>query len=287
MEKFRVLLAPTMELASTIVADATVEAEYGDTCVEGRIVTLAHHGTRSMNPAPCNWDVTPLNSGVILVSHIDLDTVGGCLALMGLKPEDPEFWAGAEYVDVNGPHHIHKLSMEVQSKLNAVYAWRAEMRQSQNQNQQQGRIVEVTDVTTTIYEWDEILKLVTGSNPDEGWINKGKQWAANITAQVESKLVDESETVRTFVTDGVFCSSSYYSPNLKTVCKATVVLNTRFNSITVGVADPDELSAKDFVQSIWGSNAGGHRGIAGSPRGQQMTKEDLMYVCKKLQDTLQ
>ena len=281
-KEIKVLLAPSVELASTIVADATVEAEYGDTCVEGRVVTLAHHGTRSMNPAPCNWDVTPLNSGVILVSHIDLDTVGGCLALMGLKPEDPEFWAGAEYVDVNGPHHIHELSMEVQSKLNAVYAWRAEMRQ----NQQQSRIVEVTDVTETIYEWLSILNLVTG-NPDEGWIAKGKQWSESITAQVESKLVDENETVRTFVTDGVFCSSSYYSPTLHVLCKATVVLNTRFNSITVGIADTTAVSAKDFVQSIWGENAGGHRGIAGSPRGQQMTKEDLMYVCKKLQDTLQ
>ena len=62
MAEFTIMLAPTLELAQTIVqnAAATVEAEYGDICVEGKDVTLAHHGPRSGNPAPCNTEVGAL-----------------------------------------------------------------------------------------------------------------------------------------------------------------------------------------------------------------------------------
>lgn len=67
-------------------------------------MTLAHHDIRSDNPAPCNTEVEPLTGGTILISHIDLDTVGGIMAVEGIKPEDPEFWSAAEFIDNNGPH---------------------------------------------------------------------------------------------------------------------------------------------------------------------------------------
>lgn len=46
----KIILAPSAELAKTVIADATVEAEYGNCCIEGTICTLAHHGLRSDNP---------------------------------------------------------------------------------------------------------------------------------------------------------------------------------------------------------------------------------------------
>lgn len=53
----KILLAPTYDIAKEYAdhnrVDATVEAEYGDDVVEGEILTLAHHGSRSNNPAPC------------------------------------------------------------------------------------------------------------------------------------------------------------------------------------------------------------------------------------------
>ena len=270
--EIKVLLAPTAELAKELINTteivATVEAEYGEVCIEGKEVTLAHHGTRSHNPAPCNWEVTPLNNGNILVSHIDLDTVGGVLALMGLKPEDNDFWKGAEFIDVNGVHHIHELPTEVQDKLNAIYAWGSE--------RENKRITEVTDVTKDILSWLEILNPVLGSNPDAEWIAKGKEWAEKVTSDVEAKLVSETETVRAFITDGVFCSASYYSPKFQKVCKATVTLNTKFNAITVAFADGGkEASAREIVQSLWGEEAGGRDGIAGSPRSWDISAEEL------------
>jgi hypothetical protein len=271
-KNIKVLIAPTAELARELVntenISATVEAEYGDICIEGKLATLAHHGSRSANPAPCNWEVTPLSNGTILVSHIDLDTVGGVLALMGLKPEDTDFWKGAEFIDVNGVHHIHELPTETQDKLNAIYAW--------NATRENKRITEVTDVTESILEWLEILEPVLGTNPDIEWIAKGKEWAEKVTTEVESKLVSETETVRAFVTDSVFCSASYYSPKLQKVCKATVVLNTKFNAITVAFADGGkEHSAREIVQALWGEEAGGRDGIAGSPRSWSISEEQI------------
>ena len=90
--------------AKTHDVKATVEAEYGAECVPGSVITMAHHGTRSSNPAPCNWsDVPVLTDCEILVSHLDLDSMGGIMALMGTKPDNPEFWKAAEFIDLNGP----------------------------------------------------------------------------------------------------------------------------------------------------------------------------------------
>lgn len=77
LDNFQIFLAPTAEQARDLDPDITVEAEYGDDCVEGKEITLAHHGSRSDNPAPCNTEVEPLERGTIVLSHIDLDAVGG------------------------------------------------------------------------------------------------------------------------------------------------------------------------------------------------------------------
>ena len=120
-EDQRVILAPSYDIAKNIKAEATVEAEYGDECLEGTMVTLAHHGPRSNNPAPCNTpDVPELPPfATVVVSHIDLDTLGGIYALQGRKPEDYRFWEAAEMIDVKGAHHIHELDKDIQDKLNA------------------------------------------------------------------------------------------------------------------------------------------------------------------------
>ena len=99
-----VLHAPTADLARSIVLPVlTVEAEYGSYVCEGRFYTAAHHqgegpyagrhlpgheGTG--RPAPCNDDgITMIGEeDVVVVSHIDLDTLGGCLRATG-SPQLP------------------------------------------------------------------------------------------------------------------------------------------------------------------------------------------------------
>lgn len=277
MSDYKIVMAPDINSAKEYVEThnvvATVEAEYGDTCIEGKELTLAHHGSRSNNPAPCNDDrAHKLNGGEILISHIDLDTVGGILAIMGQKFENPDFWAAAEYIDVNGVHHSHELSEDIQNMLNAYYAW--------GETHRGNRITEITDVTEQILSQKEILDIVLDQNHPEHdeAIQKGKEWHDRITQAVESKLVDENENVRVFKTDGTFCSASYYSPNQKTIVPATVSFNTKFNAITVAFEDGGtNLSAKDIVQRLWGKDAGGRDGIAGSPRNWEKSTEELQY----------
>ena len=287
LDKFKVIMCPTLNSTKGFTPEATVEAEYGDICIEGTKVTLAHHGSRSANPAPCNTKVEPLEGGTILVSHLDLDTIGGIMALTGDKIADPAFWLAAEFIDVNGPHHVHEFSQEVQDKLNAVWAWNAE--------QTRERLTEPTDVTTQVAENYKMLEAVLDEiHPQhDTMIQKGKEWEKSTTKEVESKLIGDYKHMRVFKTDGVFCSGAYYSPSKDKVIPATVVYNEKYNSITIAFEDGGKrISAKDIVQKLWGPEAGGREGIAGSPRGQNMTEyefEKAQYAVQsmvKMRDVL-
>ena len=45
-----------------------------------------------------------------------------------------------------------------------------------------------------------------------------------------------------------------------------------------------KVSAKELVQELWGNEAGGHPGIAGSPRGKEMTEKDMKQLAKLVND---
>lgn len=284
----KIWLCPTYDIAvtqkGTLEAEGHIvacsEAEYGELEVTGSRdeLSLAHHGPREANPAPClaeNMDPHDAPTA-FLVSHIDLDAVGGILALQGIKPEDDKFWEAAAFIDVNGIHHIHELDQAEQDKLNAVYAW----------NTQQDRlntrgVTEPIDVTEQVNAWKKALDIILDPRAwkHDIMINAGREWEQNASKAVEEKLVFENENLRAFITDGVFCSASYYSPNNQEVAPATVVYNKKFDSITIAFEDGGKtFSAKEIVQAMWGPEAGGHGGIAGSPRGRAMTEEQFIQA---------
>lgn len=278
-EDQRVILAPSYDIAKNIKAEATVEAEYGDECLEGTMVTLAHHGPRSNNPAPCNTpDVPELPPfATVVVSHIDLDTLGGIYALQGRKPEDYRFWEAAEMIDVKGAHHIHELDKDIQDKLNAYYAY--------NNGQPRQRYTEAIDVTKQIDDTYNVVNAIVDINDPEHdkLITAGKEWAQTREKEVEDQLVYENKDVRVFDTNGIFCAASYFSPNQNTICPATVTYNEKFKSITLAFEDGGkQLNAKEIVQELWGPEAGGREGIAGSPRNVEMTKNDLAKLVNEL-----
>jgi len=271
----KVLLVPTWELAKELIPEATVEAEYGEDVLTGTFCTLAHHAEQYRGcPAPCNADVKIMpDSTTIIVSHIDLDTIGGCLALMGVRPNCNAFWEAAEYIDLNGPHHIYKFSQSIKDYFNAYWAW----------SQTQGRVSmpkEITDVTKTILKHGSVIRLILDNNQE--LIENGKKWAVEIQQKVENCLIEENENYRLFATDDVFCASSYFSPTLNTVIPITVTFNTRFKAITIATCETTKFNCREIVQSLWGDKAGGHSGIAGSPRGKNMTLQDLSKAVRKV-----
>jgi hypothetical protein len=277
----RVLLAPTLELANKIKTDATVEAEYGDTVIEGNLVTLAHHsGEWADNPAPCNnYDVPRLPSGsTILVSHIDLDTLGGIAALWDLsfaagKKEDgvmkpfAYFWEAAEFIDLHGPHYLSQIrfTSNLAKYFNAYWAWSY----AQGRAPRYTKITDVTDLVKLHLE--AVCRIL---NDDEELLAAGEKWAKETTEKVEACLLEENPNYRLFATSDVFCSAGYYSPKFNQVIPVTISINTKIGTITIACTD-GSINCRDIVQSIWGLEAGGHAGIAGSPRGQKMKLADL------------
>ena len=284
----KILLVSDPIILNGLVPEATVEAEYGDECIEGSICTLAHHGSRSANPAPCNTSNVPIlpDGSNIVVSHLDLDAIGGVLALLGKKPIDDEFWKGAEYVDVKGPQHILDLSEEVQNQLNAFYAYQDSIEHSDSKSKEPY----IKDVTEYISNYIDIINAIcdrTNKNHDN-LIEQGYKYKESISIRVENCLIAEDEYVRVFKTAKEFCSGAYWSKRYNKICPATVVYNTECKTVTIAFYDAEKSNvvAYKILQSLWGPKAGGHAGIAGSPRNKEMTWQDAMDAIYAVEEAL-
>lgn len=267
MNGLKILLAPKWEHAKDIEAVATVEAEYGVKVLEGSEVTLAHHtGEYKNHPAPCNNEFLPtIEEGTIVISHIDFDTVGGIMHLLGKKPFNPQFWNSVEYIDLNGPHHIRSLPTKHIEMIEAYWAWCYKERAVP-------KIKELSDVTSLVFKHISAIKRIL--NGDKQLIEFGKKWSKNTTEKVESCLRYEDNFIRAFVTENVFCSASYYSHNQKKPVSVTISFHAGRREITIATCD-ESIDCEKVVQKLWGAEAGGRSTIAGSPRGKAMSERDF------------
>jgi len=214
-------------------------------------------------------------NGDILISHIDLDTIGGCLALYGRKPDDDEFWQGAAYIDTRGPHRMNDLPQKTQEILYAYKAY----------DIAQGRkeFGELEDVKSIIFQHGVIIKSIISGDP--ALIEAGKALAREAAAyaqRVESFLVMENEYLRAFKTGGDYCNAAYYSPNMKKYIPAIVTWSREWNNILISFEDAgDKNDASVIARKLWGDLAGGHAGIAGSPRGWKLSEDQMQAEFEK------
>lgn len=324
------VLASTSPTALTAVAPVvTVEAEYGDAVVEGSALTMAHHGPRAGQKCPAAY--TPQETYAALeaagvpgadgfghgvapavvcgVSHLDLDTIGGLMAVWGYKPHGvgvanigEAFWRLAEFVDTRGPHRVpewlageadHFKALGAVEALRAFWAWSA-----QNRGPRIG--AEVTDVTSCVLECFEVIQcLMPGSQPGEWW--EGGVWAADgapepdfdhclaqwdrremlLKAGAEFAAKEEALQRASFVRQEgsvVLRQSAQFTNHLYPLGAnaAVVAFNSEKETVTVSFAEGAEgkHDACAIVQSLWGPLAGGHKGIAGSPRDRKMSFAD-------------
>lgn len=255
------------EFTSTV----TVEAEYGESVVEGSILTLAHHGPRAGNPAPClanNGVAGEVEVEVIGLSHLDLDALGGVMAVLGRKPEADSFWALAAHVDIHGPHKIQEAEASDQNvtRLYAFWAW------SQQHRLLSPKDGSVADVTSEVAEAMKIVGRILAD--DEELLAAGEQFRLTEESLNKRSFIQTEAGVTVRVADA-FVNHLYSVPTSE-VTKAVVAFNTITGGITISLADPiPGVSARKIVQDLWGPDAGGHDGIAGSPRGQRMTLADI------------
>ena len=275
-KNFRVLLAPNAQLAESLKdVPYSVEAEYWDICIPWKKLTFAHHWSRSNNPAPCEQPNQTCEPWDILVSHIDLDTVWWIMAIEWEKNDsrDEEFWKAAAFIDVNWTHHMHEVPEKEQDKLNAYFAWA-----DKNEKIRYG---EITDVTSLVNNYKNAISIVLDDkNPWHAeMISEWKKWDKETTEKIEWKLISESDKIRTFKTDSVFCWAAYYSPTKWKIIPCTLSYNEKFKSITLAFWDKNpKYSACKIMQHIFWPEAWWREWIAGSPRWKEMTMEDLEKV---------
>lgn len=268
---------------------ATVEAEYGDRLVSGSVETLAHHGSRSHYPAPCLYLGSPVEElEAVGLSHVDLDTLGGVAGLIGWpygaecsfkNTEHPGFWRAAAFVDVFGSHKAEEcLDWEEQKhRLQAFWAW------SQENRVFAPRDGSVTDVTEKVLIAINTIQAILQEDPD--LLEAGRVWAETQVKTEQRCFISDEGSIRVFAGDA-FCNTFYRRPDGK-VAEAIICFNTVAGSITLSFEDGGKLlNACKIVQSLWGSEAGGHAGIAGSPRDQRMTFKDLQEIFRSVETNL-
>lgn len=257
---------------------ATVEAEYGEEVVEGSHLTLAHHGPRAGNINPCLYPNNTDETGMIQavgISHIDLDTLGGCAALMGRKPGPDSFWQLAAHIDSNGPHRAadHPAWNEHKAQYYAYCAWSRE-KENQYWPPKDGSVEDVTDRIEKSVAF--LCKLFQPQMPESAWIQRGRDFEKKL-ADDEARCLIEAGRVRVFAGD-VFTAAFYRNAD-GSIADATVSYGTKSGAITLAFeAGGKKHNAAQIMKTLFGPEAGGHAGIAGSPRGKRMGFNDFMAV---------
>jgi len=288
-----IILAPTVAIARAARAAVSIEAEYGQETVQGSLYTAAHHGQNAGNQAPCVDNAIPrIEDGKVLVSHIDLDTIGGCGRVMGHPALDPRhrmFWALAAHVDVNGPHRLAEArkwdvapAERIERELYAYWAWSQANRGPRLDPQA------VHDVTDEVKRHLNVILDIFAEGEDGILLKAGDEFRDGEVRLNADSWVQTLEDLGSYLiavrVSPQFVNHLYTDPTGK-VADWVLALNTRTGAITLSWGGPPNSSANacTVMQAVFGPEAGGHKGIAGSPRGIRYGIEALWRVLEYLQ----
>lgn len=277
------IISSNVENLRAAKPDATVEAEYGDAVVEGRILTMAHHGPRAGQKAPCAYG-NGCAAGVeaVGISHVDLDTIGGCAALLGVKFHAPSFWALAEFVDLNGPHKLASSGASAADlrRLNAYWAF------SQANKVFAPRDGSVADVTPQVMKHVDAVQAILEGN--EVMLQAGDRFAEGEDALGRESFVSLADGILVRQSKR-FVNHLYVAPDGR-VARAVVTHNPSETdlsggAVTLSLADPiPGVNCGEILKAVFGAEAGGHAGIGGSPRGKPLPMTEALRVVAALAD---
>lgn len=282
----------------------TIEAEYGDTVVEGNVYTAAHHGPRAGNPAPCNDHGlamclmnTPRDSKIYVgLSHRDLDTVLGAWQLIGNTLPILSLGKVAEFVDTTGPHHFSKALFEAEERHRAwiddtIHGYWSWSQKNQLFAPRDGSVLDVTDQMYAALNILDCLLLTGFEDRREALVADGKDLKAR-TAELD-KAASSTELAKSWSQHRVRLLEAdafvnhLYADGSGSVHEGVVGYNPERGTVTVSLADPiDGVSCREIVQELWGPGAGGHDGIAGGPRDKHLAPDEALRAAKALLDAL-
>lgn len=274
-----VILSPTAQLASDTLEyepppSLTVEAEYGAFVLEGTKYTAAHHQpigspyvgrhiTPFGRPAPCNDNSIPKldENEVALISHIDIDTLGGLMRATDQFKENPVFWFYAEHIDTNGRHKA-KRDHPCWIIYNGILSWIEE-------NKPEIDTKRNNDVSDFCYRAFSFINEA---------LNDGHLATrmGNAYLYLQDKL-DESTFVEKRPCGLVIRRTQGQRVNhLYRDGIAVITYDEKYKTIRISVSEPmNGISCRRLAQEWWGDRAGGHNEIAGSARGQIMSEDQF------------
>jgi hypothetical protein len=223
------------------------------------------------------------------VSHVDLDTFGGCLRTQKAYADlfsaaNQSFWNLADFVDRNGVHKLGQSGANETDldRLHAFHAW-------QQANVQRTPQDEVTDITSVVHAaGDTLAQILAGCGTllEAGRERRAAQDKLNADTLVRA---DGHVLVRKTAFDPAqglgFCNHLYTdAEGAAYAAVATFARDEKVEngetvitaSITISLADPiPGVCCRTIMQDLFGMKAGGQIDIAGTPRGQVMTEADL------------
>ena len=261
---------------------ATVEAEYGDICIEGNWETLAHHTSEYKNyPAPCiRKDVRPLEDGVILISHLDLDTIGGIMLLEDENTTTDTFWESEALIDTQGVLAEKFLSERDQFLMRTYWAWETNLFDQQFLINPDYPVLDVTDSVELRVSFIKMMLKEFHSEEEKELLQSYHERFQKDLNTFLSTCIYEDTHLRIFVSQ----TNQHYLSHLRedqTLVETCVTLNQHKGTLTISDIS-ETFDCKSFMQEVFGENAGGQFRVAGSPRDEVMTKKDL----KRMIDTL-
>lgn len=282
----RILLALNEQLARTVAPAITIEAEYGTNVVIGSRFTSAHHQkdgqySSKNSPAPCNnealGDFALGKDDIVLLSHFDLDSLGGVLRTMPqarrlFDEEYKSFWDLVEFVDLNGLYMLGRYAAlrEVDRKrLWAFLAWN-----------RTNPIDASTDQLALINDHvaEAMLALMSILEGDDQFLKAGTTFEAERIRIFDRTLfVEEDGVVARLSREPVELMSDLYLPNSPAMVMwegptAPMAIGT----ITLSLAhEIDGIDCREIAQSIWGPAVLGGRNCASSPYNERIKLGDF------------
>ncbi len=280
-----IILAPKAQLAVDTLSlnpppKLTIEAEYGAFVCEGSQYTSAHHQPigspyvgRHLDPtfgkpAPCNDQNIPIldENDVVLISHIDLDTIGGLMRASGKYEEcfaevNSEFWEFVEKADVTPKFKyessiISKAFDKAKAKLESIVDDKLLDYPVYNNS-------DVTEIISLICE--EVKQILTVENRNERTF---------ITLTPFSLILRKS--------DGEPCNDLFTDPDgVSAIAVISHNNSPKGNSITLSLNDISEedinkgLSCLKIAQELWGESAKGNDLYASSPQTKEISDQDF------------
>lgn len=263
---------------------ATVEAEYGDITVPGSIITMAHHGDNCNNLCPCLYMIdnpnVKFNLDAIGISHFDLDTFGGMLYLLQINVMSSKFWTLAADIDMKGIHNVD--TGELTELFDAFYAFSSVNRICPP------RDGSVQEINVEVEKYIEFFKLLNdceisecNSEKHNQILENGQKWRKELETLKSESFLKSNSNSKIGV---ILRSSPKFVNNLyDDIHQVIVGYNPVTKRITLSKADESiPLDCNKIMKEYFGDEAGGHAGIAGTPRDKEFKLEDAETLYDKI-----